>query len=494
VRQECHPEHPTGYTLVGTFTSGNSPSSDKVALYRRTAQTGDSTVTVTFGSSSAAVATLAVYRGVNPSSPIDATGASPPTSGPSVTAPSITTTIASDQLLLVEGAKYSGSVGSFTQPNGMTSRVSDVAGTQLTGAIADQPLNAIGATGPRTATFSFSATLVAVAVALKPAQTTYTYNTRGDRTSVTKANGTVTNVSHDQLDRMLGYGANSTYTYNGDGLRMNKTVSGNSEAFTWDTNTSDGIPRPLVDGTTSYVYDPQGHSLEQITSGGTVNYYLHDQIGSTRLLRSSSATTVASYTYDAYGNLAGTTGSATNPLGYVGAYTDSESGAAYLINRYYGPATAVFITVDPIVDETNQPYNYAGQDPVDRLDRAGLSEEGHGDSGPIGSGDPGSEGRPTPVSKWSIPGLGYSVDEAFQDAASTIGKTRRADASKLFKGLKDAGFEVGKTRRGDGTRAYDTKGRSVILEPNDGKAWHSHLGRWYWRVTYRGIIERYTAR
>jgi RHS Repeat len=108
-----------------------------------------------------------------------------------------------------------------------------------------------------------SAALVAISVALKPAQTTYGYNSRGDRKSITSPTGTVTNLAYDQLDRMTGYGANATYTYNGDGLRMSKTVSGSSEAFTWDSNTSDGIPRPLVDGTTSYVYDPQGHPLEQ---------------------------------------------------------------------------------------------------------------------------------------------------------------------------------------------------------------------------------------
>src|SRR5207253_2958199 len=102
-----------------------------------------------------------------------------------------------------------------------------------------------------------------------------------------------------------------------------------------------GPAQLLMDGTTSYVYAPDGTPLEQITSGGSANYFLHDQIGSTRLLTSSTGTVIATYTYDAYGNLASQTGTATNPLKYVGAYNDGESGALYLINRYYDPAAAV---------------------------------------------------------------------------------------------------------------------------------------------------------
>jgi RHS repeat-associated protein len=368
------PNTPSGYTLVNTYTSGTASSSDKIALYRRTAQGGDGAVTVTFGSRSAVAANVVIYRGVSTTSPIDVIDKGTASSGTTVTAPSITTTVATDQLLLVEGANYGGhTAGSFTQPSGFTQRSNVVAGTQLTATIADKPLTTAGPTNSQQVNFSVSSGgLVAVILALKPAQTTYGYNSRGDRTSITGPTGTVTNLTYDQLDRLTAYGASATYIYNGDGLRMSKTVSGNSEAFTWDSNNSTGVPRPLVDGTTSCVYDPLGRPLEQISSGGTVMYYLHDQIGSTRLLRSSSGSTVASYTYDAYGTMVGSTGSASNPLGYVGAYTDSESGAIYLINRYYDPSAAVFLTVDPIVNSTNQPFNYAGQDPINNYDLDGT--------------------------------------------------------------------------------------------------------------------------
>jgi hypothetical protein len=44
--------------------------------------------------------------------------------------------------------------------------------------------------------------------------------------------------------------------------------------------------------------------------------------------------------------------------------------------REYDPTTAQFLTVDPAVSFTGAPYNYAGDNPVNHRDPAGLSAEG----------------------------------------------------------------------------------------------------------------------
>ena len=44
----------------------------------------------------------------------------------------------------------------------------------------------------------------------------------------------------------------------------------------------------------------------------------------------------------------------------------------YVFGRYYDPATGQFISVDPLVDETGQPYAYVNGDPVNGLDPNGL--------------------------------------------------------------------------------------------------------------------------
>jgi RHS repeat-associated protein len=148
---------------------------------------------------------------------------------------------------------------------------------------------------------------------------------------------------------------------------MSKTVSSTTESYAWDA-LSNSL---LVDGSTSFVYGPDGAPLEQI-NGTTVLYYLHDQLGSTRVLTNSSGTAVATYTYDPYGNLLGSTGSVLTPLTFAGAYTDSETGFLYLINRYYDPATGQFLSVDPAVSLTQSAYSYANGDPVNGIDTLGL--------------------------------------------------------------------------------------------------------------------------
>jgi uncharacterized protein RhaS with RHS repeats len=44
----------------------------------------------------------------------------------------------------------------------------------------------------------------------------------------------------------------------------------------------------------------------------------------------------------------------------------------YSVNRYYDPATAIFVTVDPSVAGTTQPYGYVDGDPVNNYDPLGL--------------------------------------------------------------------------------------------------------------------------
>lgn len=121
-----------------------------------------------------------------------------------------------------------------------------------------------------------------------------------------------------------------------------------------------------------YIYGPGGLPVEQINnSTGTVQYLHHDQAGSTRLITSSTGTVEGAYTYDAYGNTTGHTGTATTPLGYDAQYTNTDTGLIYLRNRVYDPATAQFLTRDPWVAITGEPYSYVGDNPLTFADPTG---------------------------------------------------------------------------------------------------------------------------
>jgi uncharacterized protein RhaS with RHS repeats len=53
-----------------------------------------------------------------------------------------------------------------------------------------------------------------------------------------------------------------------------------------------------------------------------------------------------------------------------------------VIDRYYDPTTGQFMSVDPLVNETQQPYAYTGGDPVNETDPSGrVYSPGNADGG-----------------------------------------------------------------------------------------------------------------
>jgi RHS repeat-associated protein len=215
--------------------------------------------------------------------------------------------------------------------------------------------------------------------------TGYSFDTNGNRTAQTPSAGAATCDSYDQANRLVkvttGAGASctspttvGTYSYDGSGLRMGKTVAGVSTSEAWDF--SHGLPLLLEDKTSSttvdYVFGPGGLPLEQIATATL--WYHHDQLGSTRAITNASGVTQATYQYDPYGNLIASTGSVTNPFLYNGQYKDSESGLYYLRARYYDPATAQFLTGDPAVAKTHSPFGYVQGNPLNHEDPSGLQQ------------------------------------------------------------------------------------------------------------------------
>lgn len=210
-----------------------------------------------------------------------------------------------------------------------------------------------------------------------PGATTYTYDNRGNRTTITPPSpAAATTLGYDQADRLTSVDtADAAYSYNSDGLRTAKTVADDTSTFTWDK--TGGLPMLLVESLegvdTHYLYGPGGQAYAEIGDDGTTTRYLHhDQIGSTRLITNPAGTTVATATYDAYGTPTNTTGNESH-LGYTGQYTDTETGYQYLRARYYDPTTGQFLTVDPLAADTRERYGYATGSPTTYSDPSGLA-------------------------------------------------------------------------------------------------------------------------
>lgn len=65
--------------------------------------------------------------------------------------------------------------------------------------------------------------------------------------------------------------------------------------------------------------------------------------------------------------------------GYTGHVNDPDTGLVYMQHRYYGPDTARFLSVDPVVPKPGNVFNfnryaYVGNNPVNRIDPSGMFE------------------------------------------------------------------------------------------------------------------------
>jgi RHS repeat-associated protein len=236
--------------------------------------------------------------------------------------------------------------------------------------------------------------------------TTYAYDLRGNRTSVTPASEPATSLGFDQEDRLSTYTRGTTaatYTYDGNGLRMSKTVNGATSSFVWDVG--QGVPTVLSDGANLYIYGPGGAPLEQI-SGSTALWLHHDQLGSTRLLTNAAGEDVGADTFTPYGKVAASSGTASTPFLFAGQYRDSESGLYYLRARYYDPATGQFISRDPAAATTRAPYSYASNNSINTADPSGLAADNTVGAAPSPPSDAGPYCGYTQPENSAVPGTG----------------------------------------------------------------------------------------
>jgi RHS repeat-associated protein len=101
----------------------------------------------------------------------------------------------------------------------------------------------------------------------------------------------------------------------------------------------------------------------------------------------------ATYNYDAFGNLVGSTGALTSPLGYTGRELDGETGLVFLRHRYYSTVTGRFVSEDPAGFQGGKNfYEYVRNTPLNAVDPFGLQTTVIVvyDSGPFGIGTYGS--------------------------------------------------------------------------------------------------------
>ena len=177
--------------------------------------------------------------------------------------------------------------------------------------------------------------------------TTLTYDAIGNPLSYYNGNSmTFTWESGRNLAGVVKGSVTTTYKYS-DGLRISKTVGGVTHNYIYD---GDLILCEYYNGTTLiFIYDENG---APIGFKHNSNYYLYEKnlMGDIVGIYDKSGAKVASYVYDAWGNVISATGTmaSVNPFRYRGYYYDTETGFYYLQSRYYDPAICRFINADDI--------------------------------------------------------------------------------------------------------------------------------------------------
>ncbi len=140
---------------------------------------------------------------------------------------------------------------------------------------------------------------------------------------------------------------------------------------------------------------------------------------------------------------------------YDGQYLDSISGLYYLRARWYDPATGQFTSVDALVALTDQPYSYAGNNPINGGDFSGLCASGIGQF--YNCNRPYFTQVSTP---WDFPGLPSTlwVDNGFMQLVNSLSPT----AYNLETELYVLWFNVYQTRYGPATNHGAQPSSSII--------------------------------
>jgi len=207
----------------------------------------------------------------------------------------------------------------------------------------------------------------------------------------------------------------ATFTYDANGNMLTKVDSSGTTTYIWEfENRLKSVVMPGTGGTVTFKYDPFGRRIQKLSYIGTTiylydgdnsvaevaptgaliarytqhseideplaqflsgasGYYEQDGLESVTTLSGATASIRNSYTYDSFGNLIASTGSAANPFQYTGRDFDSETGLRYYRARYYDPELGRFIGEDPILFKGgNNFFAYVQNNPQNFDDPTGL--------------------------------------------------------------------------------------------------------------------------
>jgi RHS repeat-associated protein len=184
--------------------------------------------------------------------------------------------------------------------------------------------------------------------------------------------------ARDQVTSING----DAQTYNTEGTRVAQTAGGVTTRFVMDSNSN--LPNLLAETNAGnvvqryYLHSPYG-LVEQIDATGTPRFYHYDSNGNTVALTDAAGQVTDAYAYTPFGETT-VSGATANPFRFVGQYGVRNFNGTPLHDmraRWYAADQARFLSLDPLLGETDRPqslnrYAYVEGNPVNGVDPSGL--------------------------------------------------------------------------------------------------------------------------
>ena len=169
--------------------------------------------------------------------------------------------------------------------------------------------------------------------------------------------------------------AGVTYTYDGDGDRVKKS----SGKLYWYGVGTDPLSESDASGnlTAEYIFLGGARIAMLDLSTSTVNYYVADNLGSSRVVTNSSGTVLDDSDFYPFGGERSYSSSSGNNYKFTGKERDSESGLDDFTARFYTSNYGRFISADDSKymvaadPQTFNLYSYVANNPINSVDPTG---------------------------------------------------------------------------------------------------------------------------
>jgi RHS repeat-associated protein len=239
-------------------------------------------------------------------------------------------------------------------------------------------------TGSDTYSYAAGFKLTSVSHSGGGADDQFGYDGGGRVTSITRG-GTTKTLEYDSFDHITkvteGGIERVRYTFDGDGRRVTADDGTGVKRFLSAPAMGVGLegPQAVTDGAgnliATFVYSGGDSPFMKITPAGA-EYALTDSAGSTIAKADAFGFNIATIRYDAFGGVTSSLGSSASIDSSIGSESrfqgmqlDTDTGLYFVRARTYDPNTGRFVSMDPLVGvrwrpETYYPYVFANSNPL----------------------------------------------------------------------------------------------------------------------------------